>query len=97
MLPKIDLTLLKKLVSELETSLDHVDELQKDPDYNKNNSIVELSKAIGLVSGIFSESSMLIMDIQVLTQKASGLAPKEDSVQNLLTLLKTDTKLSGKN
>jgi hypothetical protein len=65
---KVDLSSLKRLVSELELQLGHADslveiELSKE---KLNDYIVEMSKATGLASGIIKESTMLIDDIDNL-------------------------------
>lgn len=62
---EVDLTLLKRLVVELESQMTAVEALKT----NKSDRIelnVEASKAIGLASGVMQEAAMLVMDIQVL-------------------------------
>lgn len=100
-LPKINITLLKRLVEELESTLNFSEDLQQELSANKNEYVIEMSKALGIATGITLEASMLIMDIQTLTQTASGAAPtssgKEDSIKSLLSLLKGGAKPTSKN
>lgn len=57
---KVDLALVKKLVSELEASLTAADVVL---DADKNAYFVEMSKSAGLAAGLMQEASLLIMDI----------------------------------
>lgn len=84
---KVNLTLLKRLVSELESALAAGDKLTVDKT-DLNQYVVEMSKAIGLASGVMSEASMLIVDINtvVRSQDPSG---KADSMDKLLAAFKT--------
>lgn len=57
---KVDLALMKKLVSELEASLTAADVIL---DTDKDSYFVEMSKSAGLAAGLMQEASLLIMDI----------------------------------
>jgi hypothetical protein len=59
----VDLTLLKKLVSELELSLEAADKI-KSVKGSENDWVVELNKATGLAAGVMAEAGMLAGDIQ---------------------------------
>lgn len=91
---KVDLTLLKRLVSELESSLssaDEVKELKTDKTAASiNDSVVELSKAMGLTSGIMQEATLLMMDIQsvIRSQTAAPVMSKNDLLDKILGPLK---------
>jgi len=63
----IDLTLLKRLVGELETSLQVADGIKTSVDVDVAEYIVEMSKAAGLCAGVMSEAGMLIGDLQQAT------------------------------
>jgi hypothetical protein len=73
---KVDLTLLKKLVAELETSLAASESIRGSKDPSLNDFVVECSKAAGLAAGVMQESSMLILDIQSLVRASQSPAPK---------------------
>jgi len=60
---KINLKLLKKLVSQLESTLDRADKI-KEAEGDVVEYVVDLSMATGLAAGIMSEAGMLIGDIQ---------------------------------
>jgi hypothetical protein len=71
---KVDLTLLKRLVAELESALATVDTIKNSLSKVDNVELnVEGSKAAGLAAGIMQESSLLVMDIYTLI---GGSAPK---------------------
>ncbi|MCZ2224404.1 MAG: hypothetical protein LC122_12345 [Chitinophagales bacterium] len=68
----IDLTLLKKLVAELESQLSLADSCKD------NDKVIQYSKALGLCVGINSESSLLMQDIMHLS--ASGQNTQEMAI-----------------
>lgn len=89
---KVDLTLIKKLVGELETSLATAEGMRTTSEpMDVNEYVVEMSKAIGLASGISSEASLLVADIAAVTRVNQAPAPKTDSVFDTL-----DKILGGK-
>lgn len=61
---KVDLTLLKKMIAELETSLNLAEKIKADTTIDKNESVIEFSKAAGLAAGIMTEAGLLVGDIQ---------------------------------
>ena len=67
---KVNLDLLKKLVSELEKSLDAADAISSDAD--TTNYVAELARASGLASVVMQEGSMLVKDVYTLIKLASG-------------------------
>lgn len=86
----IDLKLLKKLVGELEASLQVAESIKTSVDVDTAEYIVEMSKAAGLCAGVMSEAGMLIGDLQqatVAVQNVSG-APKSDFLDKILGPLK---------
>ena len=89
---KVDLTLLKKLVGELENTLNTADGIKKSGSpsnsTNVNDYIVEMSKATGLATGVMQEAAMLIMDIGSFVGAGVGAPPKNDSMKDLLSLIK---------
>lgn len=65
---KINLSILKRLVEELEVSIANA---EKKTEATQNNAIeftIEMFKAAGLCAGINKEASMLIADISYLVQ-----------------------------
>lgn len=93
---KINLDLLKSLVSELEASIQSADALKPDPlkidPQNVAPYIVEMSKAAGLSAGVMQEASMLILDIYALVGASQGGGAKTtatlDYMEKLLGPLK---------
>lgn len=85
--PQVDLTLLKRLVAELESTLNTVEGIRNAPSSNKVEMNVEASKAVGLASGIMQESGLLIMDIHAMLG-ATGPSTKGDLLDKLLGSLK---------
>lgn len=91
-LSKVDLTLLKKLVSELELSLTTADGMRK-PEGSNTDFIVEMSKAAGLCAGVMSESAMLVSDVQAHVLAVQGGAPPAKT--DLLSLEKLLGSIKG--
>lgn len=79
----VDLTLIKKLVNELEITLKAANELSDTHDY-----IIEVNKSTGLAAGIMSEAGLLMGDIQSLLQPGTATAAKNDFLDKLLGGLK---------
>jgi hypothetical protein len=90
--PKVNLTLLKRLVSELETTLESAEEIAANKtEDNVQNYIVEMSKCTGLAAGIMQEATMLVGDIQQMVKintMPGGGGAKEDLSSLLAGLLK---------
>jgi len=86
---KVDLTLLKKFVGELENSLSTADGI-KTSEGDISEYIVELSKAAGLCAGIMQEAAMLVADVQAQVMAVQSPAPaaKADIFEKLLGSLK---------
>jgi hypothetical protein len=82
---KVDLTILKKLVGELESTLSTADAIATAVDPDTAEHVVELSKAAGLCSGIMQEAAMLVLDIQMSVRQT----PVDKSSNMLDTLLNT--------
>lgn len=91
---KVDLTLAKQLLGELELALELADGLRSASDFNKNDYTVEMSKALGLVTGLLTESSMLIADITKITTDVTNTLPEQTTASKLGSLL-SGTKLKG--
>ena len=66
---EINLTILNKLVSELQEQVKLIQELPQETP--KENRVVELSKALGFSSAISYESSGLVADIATLIKESS--------------------------
>lgn len=93
---KVDLTLLKRLVSELEISLTGVDAINAGTASATPRSIqedaveltVEASKAAGIAAGIMAEAGELIMDIQTMVQASQMPKSKSDMLDKIVRSLK---------
>jgi hypothetical protein len=70
---KVSLKLLKRLVDELETSLNAAEAHKAASNPDRDSYVVELSKATGFATNIMSEATLLIGDIQVLCHQAQGV------------------------
>jgi hypothetical protein len=69
---KVDLDLLKRLVAELEISLNTAYGIKTDLKSEKEEYVIEMSKATGLASGVMTEAALIVGDIQhLLTQPGS--------------------------
>jgi hypothetical protein len=69
----VDLTLLDKTVAALKAAL-AMAESKKEGDVN--DYILELDKAIGLLSGVVTEATMLIGDVSRLAQLGASPSPE---------------------
>jgi hypothetical protein len=85
---KVDLTTLKRLVAELEATLNTAEGIQTDVSGDKVEYIVEMNKATGLAAGAMMEAGLLMGDIQHLIQGAGTPATKSDFLEKLLGSLK---------
>ncbi len=83
---KINLSLLKSLVNELETSILAAEELKADPQ-SSVSYIVEMSKAAGLSAGVMQEASMLIVDIYALVGASQGGGAKANATLDYMEKL----------
>ena len=75
---KVNLDLLKKLVSELERSLDAADLFEVN-EVTVTDYITELARASGLAGVVMQEANMLVKDIYTLVRLAQGPAPVSES------------------
>jgi hypothetical protein len=82
--PKVDLTLLKRLVAELEASLVAVDSVKNAVKADNVEVYVEGSKAAGLAAGIMQEASLLVMDIYTLIGGGAAPKSKNDFIDKLM-------------
>jgi hypothetical protein len=82
----IDLDLIKRLVSELESQLEKAETIKAGKG-DKIEWVVELGKASGLAASMMSESALLMGDIQALSQGAPA-ANKQDFIEKFLGGLK---------
>ena len=82
----VDLKLIKRLVVELENHLNTAEGIRTSNDFDSVEYFTEMSRAMGVVSGVAQEAACLIGDIQ-LTIK-DNMHPKED----LLSILKSPFK-----
>jgi len=76
---KINLSLLKKLVSELEKSVELLEGIPIDKEEGLVNYITEVARASGLAGIVVQEAKMLVKDMYTLIQLASGPTPPSES------------------
>ncbi len=88
--PKIDLSLLRTLVTEFEGLISSAEVLQNEPSFDKNTYIAQLSKAAGVASSLMQEAALLVMDCQheILGQSKDPAGAKMDLLSSLLSPLK---------
>lgn len=85
---RVDLTVLKRLVSELESELAVAEGIKTDVNADRVEWIVSLNKATGLAAGILSESGLLMGDIQQLMSGGPAASDKTDFLNKILGGLK---------
>jgi hypothetical protein len=85
LLPKIDLSLIKKLVGDLEVTLLATDLINQETALN--DWISEMSKASGLAASAAQEASLLVHDIYTLIRANQGLVSKKQGENMLEQLL----------
>ena len=82
---KVDLTLLKRLVGELESTLATAEGIKNDSQ-DVNEYVVEMQKAAGLAAGVMTEATLLVGDIAVAVR--SGSSPEKDPLATSLGAIK---------
>lgn len=93
---KVNLTLLKDLVKELEAALDTAEKVTGEEVADYNRYVIEMSKAQGIAAGVFKESSLLITDIQqVITYNAAPSTASVSSAGDFLDKLLKPLKGEG--
>jgi hypothetical protein len=68
--PRVDLTLLKRLVRELEASIFQAEKLHTEKSGDPNDYTVEIFRAMGLISGVIAEGTLLIGDLRAAFSQA---------------------------
>lgn len=87
--PKVDLDLVKKLITELESALNVAEAIKTDSKPGMQDYIVEMQKAAGLAAGVMSEAALLVLDIKTLTTSVQGASPKSTAaIDKFLSALK---------
>lgn len=85
---KVDLSLIKKFISELEESLNVAEAIRET---SSNDYIVEMSKSYGLASGAAAEATALMGDIQAMV-KAQGILAVQALMQPLIDAENAEVK-----
>lgn len=89
--PKIDLTLFKNLLSELESSLEKAEEIYEE-DGSMTEYIIAMLKSFGICAGLAQEATFITQDINKIVLSLQNLSVKDDSsnetLNSLLNLLK---------
>jgi hypothetical protein len=80
----IDMTLLKRLVSEFETLISSISTLEADEKLTRDDYVVELSKLTGIASGIVTESTLLVYDVQAIVKAATTVSYPKNYLEQLL-------------
>jgi len=85
----IDLSVLTRMVSEVQASVTKAEAMSFETDANKIEWLVELNKATGLLTGVLTEAAMLTGELQQLVRggKASSIK-KADFMEDFLGGLK---------
>lgn len=91
---KVDLTVLKKLVGELESTLNTAHAIVSSAKPDNAERVVELSKAAGLCAGIMQEASLLVLDIHAVVR---GTQPPVDESTDLLSKILGSIKPGSQN
>lgn len=84
---KVDLSILKRLVAELESTVAHAEDIKTDVNSDRIEYVVEMNKATGLAAGVMTEAALLMGDLQQLIQGTSTPS-KADFLEKLLGSLK---------
>jgi len=85
---KVDLTIVKRLLAELESTLATAEGINTDVNADKVEYLVEMNKATGLAAGVMTEAALLMADLQQLIQGAGASSTKADFLEKLLSGLK---------
>lgn len=85
---KVDLTVIKRLLAELESTLATAEGINTDVNADKVEYVVEMNKATGLAAGVMTEAGLLMGDLQHLIQGAGSSSTKADFLEKLLSGLK---------
>jgi hypothetical protein len=88
----INLSLMKKLIVELESTMTEADRLREQvethkPSINEDTKVeclIALNKALGLTAGILTEAGMLMGDLQHQMHGAAGASAKTDIMDQIL-------------
>lgn len=85
---KVDLTTLKRLVAELEATLNTAEGIKTDVAADKVEFVVEMNKATGLAAGVMMEAAILMGQTQEMIQSAGAPTSKADFLEKILGPLK---------
>lgn len=86
--PKVDLTLLKRLVAELESAVGTVEGIQTDVNTDHNEFMVEASKAAGLAAGVMQEAAVVLMQLHDTMDGTQNSAGAQDFLDKILSPFK---------
>jgi len=78
---KVNLDLMKMLLSELEKELDASEVIRSDEKGSANEYVLKVSRASGIASGMMQEASLIVMDLAKLALMAAtaGQSQSQDS------------------
>lgn len=95
----VDLSLVKKLLEELEATLITANNIRDDKG-DIQQYIVETAKATGLAMGLMREASMLVGDITMMVSTDTNpveASSKKNTLEDLLGVLKNAAQNKSKN
>lgn len=85
---KVDLTLLKRLIGEMEGHLNVAENILTDANPDVNELVVEADKAIGLAGGVMQEAMEVMVQIQELANTARASGNRTDLLDRILAPFK---------
>lgn len=81
----IDLTLLKRLLAELDASVQILSSISTDVPSNKTEIMVEGAKAAGLAAGLMQESAAIMGDVYTFLDGGAAASPiKNDFLDKIM-------------
>jgi hypothetical protein len=85
---KVDLTLLKRLVAELEGHLNVAEHILTNVNPDVNEMVIEADEAIGLAGGIMHETLNVMVGIQEMVNAAQNVEGRTDLLSKILSPFK---------
>lgn len=82
--PKVDLTLLKRLMAELESAVSTMESIQTDVNIDHKEFVVEGSKAAGLAAGVMQESAVILAQLHDTMDGTQNAAGTRDILSKIL-------------
>lgn len=93
---KIDFTLIKSLVNELEELVNKINIEPKTPE-DKMKAMLELAKASGLAAYTHNEAAALSQDVALCIKHISSLGAEQENMDAFIKMLTPKTNSKGNN